>query len=321
MNTNLIPNNFNNFDHDRALEMLYLIQQAHHQFAQAQQQPTFLWEQDLTAINVNGKKYKILANFGFAHYLFLKRKRVPFGFIAQRQDTQDIYVVFRGTANLAEWISNFKFVQQSYKQANNPPLCPTIPRTILGEVHRGFYKTYIRPDLGNLIDRIYDFNRDDNYNSIRDTIEKTLSNCPANSRVFVTGHSLGGALATIATLHIHLSERIPIKSPILYSFASPRVGDMNFARNFDNLECYRIANSEDIVPKIPMPCLLLSSASLPGQTGATVIATKKSSRFDYEHIGIPIYFTLQTGRIPNNHILPAYFQALQAETGIAVSSR
>jgi hypothetical protein len=105
-------------------------------------------------------------------------------------------------------------------------------------------------------------------------------------------------------LHVDLSESIPCNSPVLYSFASPRVGDVKFARNFEKIECYRIANSEDIVPKIPLPSLLLSP--------------KKLAKLNYQHIGIPIYFTLQKGNIADNHILPAYFQSVESKSDIAV---
>lgn len=309
MNINKIPETFGGFDQQIALESLSLIKEAQMQFQRAKDEQNYDWEADTNSIFVEGKEYKRLTNLGFAQYFALKRKRVPFGFIVQREDTKDIYVVFRGTSNEAEWISNFKFMQSSYKECDNPTICKSTKKEIKGKIHYGFYTTYTRPDLGRLIDSVYNLNRKDDFPSMEDKIEDTLKNRPANSSLFVTGHSLGGALATISTLHIHMSEEIEFE-PILYSFASSRVGDIQFGRYFENLECYRIANSEDIVQKVPLPISLLASARLPGKSGATSIAASNLSRFNYHHIGIPIYFTQGTGTIAENHSLLTYKDAL-----------
>ncbi len=291
-----------NFEQRIALDSLALIKEAQEQFQRARKEPKYDWESDTSSIIVNGKEYKKLANLGFAQIFGLKRKRVPFGFILQQEDTEDIYVVFRGTENKAEWFANFKFMQSSYKD-DNPLLSKSGQKNDqidVGKIHHGFYTTYTRWDSGSFIDHIYDLNPDNNQLSMRDKIEETLiKNCHKNSRLFVTGHSLGGALATISTLHIHVTEEIVLK-PILYSFASPRVGDKKFADNFKNLECYRIANSEDIVPKIPLPGLLIDFAVGVG-----------AKELQYHHIGMPIYFTQGKGNIGENHSLNTYVNAVK----------
>ena len=65
--------------------------------------------------------------------------------------------------------------------------------------------------------------------------------------VYVTGHSLGGGMATIA------ASRCEAKA--VYTFGSPRVGNAKFV---NTLDCphYRFVNNNDIVCKVP-PCLLL----------------------------------------------------------------
>lgn len=308
MSINKIPETFGSFDRQIAFDSLSLIKEAYEQFKDFEEGKYHDWEADENPICVNGKTYKRLGNLGFAHYFF-GRKRVPFGFIVQQEDTQDIYVVFRGTSRPEEWISNLKFLQSFYQQ-DHPSFCKSTDKEIKikGKIHHGFNTTYTRSDVGNVIDFIYNFNPNNDFPSMEDQIEKTLKKCPENSRLFVTGHSLGGALATISTLHIHLSKEIKLK-PILYSFASPRVGDQEFASNFEDLECYRIANSEDMVPQAPLPISLLASARLPGKIGATCIANKLS-RFKYHHIGMPIYFTQGAGDIAENHSLDSYLNAL-----------
>lgn len=170
--------------------------------------------------------------------------------------------------------------------------------------------------MGGLIDWVYDFTPHKNYESMRDRVEMFLSkHASSKTRVFVTGHSLGGAIATLCALHIHLSNQISqtiaLENLILYTFASPRVGDQTFAKHFETLECYRIANSEDIVPKIPIPSLLLACARIPAKNGTTSLTTQLLGKLRYQHIGVPIYFTAQTGNVSDNHTIPIYLEALR----------
>jgi hypothetical protein len=78
----------------------------------------------------------------------------------------------------------------------------------------------------------------------------------------VTGHSLGGALATIFAFQIAaestLMEALNIPSPITcVNFASPMVGNLAFKKAFHVLErrgkirCLRVTNSLDIVTRLP----------------------------------------------------------------------
>jgi triacylglycerol lipase len=68
--------------------------------------------------------------------------------------------------------------------------------------------------------------------------------------IWFTGHSLGAALATIA------SDRFGAgKAAGLYTFGSPRVGDDVFKASF-TVPCYRFVNNTDVVPHLPPPALL-----------------------------------------------------------------
>uniref|UniRef100_A0A7E4W774 Lipase_3 domain-containing protein n=1 Tax=Panagrellus redivivus TaxID=6233 RepID=A0A7E4W774_PANRE len=71
--------------------------------------------------------------------------------------------------------------------------------------------------------------------------------------VWVTGHSLGAAFATIgATTIVHLGYA-PANRMKLYTFGQPRVGDSDFAAAHDKLgfESYRVTHHQDIVPHVP----------------------------------------------------------------------
>ena len=74
----------------------------------------------------------------------------------------------------------------------------------------------------------------------------------------VTGHSLGGALATLLAFCLACElDNIPNGPVTCVSFASPRVGNGNFGRAFQELEHrgrlrnIRVANEEDVVTAIP----------------------------------------------------------------------
>ena len=73
--------------------------------------------------------------------------------------------------------------------------------------------------------------------------------------VIITGHSLGGAIATLAAAEMELvnaSSRYNVSR--VYTFGSPRVGNAKFATWYNNntmSESYRVVHNKDIVPHLP----------------------------------------------------------------------
>lgn len=67
-------------------------------------------------------------------------------------------------------------------------------------------------------------------------------------KMFIAGHSLGGAMATIA------ASRLKDQCTALYTYGSPRVGTRSFIKSF-NVPHYRHVNNNDIVPKVPFAFL------------------------------------------------------------------
>ena len=88
-------------------------------------------------------------------------------------------------------------------------------------------------------------------------IEKYLSNFQSGSnsrdkpKVVFTGHSLGGALATLSALYFQC--KYPDVGISCITFGSPRVGDAQFAKLFNEKVriSYRYVNDNDPVPCIP----------------------------------------------------------------------
>ena len=55
---------------------------------------------------------------------------------------------------------------------------------------------------------------------MRETIKKLYNEEGKNRKLYVAGHSLGGALATLAAARLHYSDDVNISS--MYTFGSPR---------------------------------------------------------------------------------------------------
>lgn len=98
----------------------------------------------------------------------------------------------------------------------------------VGRVHRGFKK-----EVDDLWPKLE--------NALREN-EKTL---------WFTGHSLGGAMATICAGRCKLSE-IPSNPKGLFTFGSPRVGNRRYI-NYVKIHHYRWVNNNDIVCRVPPP--------------------------------------------------------------------
>ncbi len=87
------------------------------------------------------------------------------------------------------------------------------------------------------------------YRDIESVIQKYVRN---QTNVFLTGHSLGAALATVAARFVDCCQ------PRLVTFGSPRVGDCEFSAQV-NARCRgpfeRYVHGRDIVPTVPPEAL------------------------------------------------------------------
>ena len=324
-----------NFDSFRALELANLIQVAYCQFNDFTDPniPNFSKNDDIKVdfkypyLSIDSHdlnqalQYKILAKFEFTELKLFSSKIVPFGFIAQRDfenGTTGIFIVFRGTATKSEWYQNARAKQIDFLGDEN-----------LGRVTKGFNTIYTRSlaekniisfSIAKLkswlkLNKKTDLN---NQTSLEETVVKTLEKCPNNSQIFVTGHSLGAALATLSTIHItqrFVAKQPTVKKPILYTFASPRVGNSDFAHQFKNIESYRIANSEDFVVTVPHSTGLLRPKSKSNNLASTPSSEVNKENIEnlahefkigsiqqvFEHVGEPLYFTCQKGSLTENH--------------------
>ena len=205
-------------------------------------------------------------------------KAEPFGFVARNKSSNHVVVVFRGTESPEDWLSNASFKQTA---AAFPA------STSWGNVEDGFWKLY---------------------QQCSPSIRNAVKSAGAGVNIFVTGHSLGGALATLAAADLAVAQ-IPAAT---YTFASPRVGDPAFAIEFNKSvpTCWRVVNTEDIVTTVPLATPKISSTSVPLSFWGATLALARN--LDFEHVGRPVCFTTHAGSITANHEMAAYINALSA---------
>lgn len=129
-----------------------------------------------------------------------------------------IIVAFQGSHGYADWFDNLNFKKL---HLNNGI-----------KIHEGFFDQYI---------------------TILSTLYVELQKFDLKKIIF-TGHSLGGALATLASIFYKNDfyyERLEV---FCVTFGSPRVGNRKFAKNFNDYVdvSLRYVNGEDSVTKVPM---------------------------------------------------------------------
>jgi triacylglycerol lipase len=141
-----------------------------------------------------------------------------------------IIAVFCGTNERIDWLSNLTF-----RPLQGP----------VGTVHRGFMKALecVWPEMVLMID---------------DYQQQCLRRGQNPPSLWITGHSLGAALATLAVAKLRMEEDRPVNG--LYTYGSPRVGDRIFARNFNQefVAAFRFVNNTDIVTRAPARIMLYS---------------------------------------------------------------
>ncbi|MBW7477288.1 lipase family protein [Paenibacillus oenotherae] len=151
------------------------------------------------------------------------------GFIAESIDNPlQQAVVFRGTESVLDWLSDFEFIMETFKEVPNA-----------GETEQGFTNLYRSMKV-----------QDVDASKPEVSLINYLDGLPAGKQLTVTGHSLGSAFAT---LHAFVASTKGFAVDLI-TFASPRVGDRKFVEAFQKttIRNTRIYNKPDIVPKVPV---------------------------------------------------------------------
>jgi triacylglycerol lipase len=260
------------FDLERSIELAHLVMQAYDQLGSFQEGAPWAPKGGYTLIKELVQEPEVPAR-ARVHTQFEMESRIirrsrqakdrayPIGFVARRGG--DFFVAFRGTTTVLEWIRNLNVRLTDY------------PRADFGKVHDGFLETYAL---------------------VRKTVLQALEDMTSTSRLFVTGHSLGAALGTLALPDV--AENTRQRSLMLHTFGSPRVGDNQFCKSFNTLfanRSFRIVNTSDVVVSLPLPVPVF------GIIGGYFTHTER-----------PVDFTVQENDLERNHSMETYLSSLAA---------
>lgn len=185
-----------------------------------------------------------------------------FGFIMESRNST--VIAFRSTNTIQDIISDAYFLQTPF---------PTVPNS--GKTHKGFTKIYM---------------------SFRDQVMAIISNHLPRKKLYITGYSLGAALATLIAFDIAINTNI--KKPLLINFGGPRVGNPTFVKYYNKTinKSLRVVNVYDIVPKVPPQRLLIPFSF-------NVVS--------YSHVLGLYEISVQTGSISENHSISTYIKELR----------
>jgi len=175
--------------------------------------------------------------------------------IAINDEFKSIAIVFRGSVNLNDWMTNLNW--DMTKLRIDHPTCGET-HSDYGRIHQGFYQ-YLFGNTREGADKETISKAD---NIVEDLLE-LFEEFPKSKdyTLYCTGHSLGGALCTIMGFRLSLLLSTALKdspAPIrIISFASPYVGDQEFRNAFQQQERkgalvhLRVTNNEDMVTLMP----------------------------------------------------------------------
>jgi hypothetical protein len=256
---------------------------------------------------------------------------VPAGFVATNGSNN--IIALRGTRTIPEWLDDADVLPTPWVQGdNNGNYYHSLEFAPYGLVHAGFYDYYNLGTQGALPQKVYHGIVDEYYSytraqgSLAQQIAAlgTTPGFKSGLPLYVTGHSLGAAVAVLCATDVAVNLDINVVSQasnvFLYGLACPNVAagivadnsvlkevldipSSLFVSNFDQAvsQCWLFANACDIVPIMPPP------------------STNAGGLVDIEYQPVTtniISFCAQTGTIGRNHsCADTYAPYLQALAG------
>lgn len=206
-------------------------------------------------------------------FAFGSRQKKFYGFIAQSILNPSTHVIaIRGTEGLVEWYDDALAAHTPFKQVSNSGLVATgfdgiysslqVVKRNRPSAQPGLTAQALaasaappQPMQGSFAEQVAQLVGSTAPARDAHALLMGLAQAPPPS-VAITGHSLGAALCTLYVME-NASKGL-VHSPVICTFASPRVGNGDFVTAFNKLAgvtSWHIRNTLDIVPMLP-PTLL-----------------------------------------------------------------
>jgi triacylglycerol lipase len=184
--------------------------------------------------------YTLVRTIQMTDFLGPQQSRVFYGYVAVGGNPTTAVVALRGTESTMEWWDDFHWDLVPFTQVSNG-----------GKVAQGFYDIY--NSIGTMAPGQQGTSAP---SAVAPEVAQAATSGPAagldpgSLPMVVTGHSLGGALATLLVTDLTATTAL---KPQAWTFASPKVGDATFAARYGGLSTvsWRIYNQVDVVPYFP----------------------------------------------------------------------
>jgi hypothetical protein len=225
------------------------------------------------------------------------------------ESSELVIIAFRGTEqdNIVDWTTDFATSFQ------------------LNHKYLPFWKRHVHKGYEQSLEIMS--------NWIQKEVNQLFKRYPHASRIpiFMTGHSMGGALATLVMTSLlernqKTSADTQLNLKAIYTFGAPRIGNLNFAQYFVKLNespkvgVYRLVNKKDIVTKAP--CLdyshfgtniqFLSPDPSLSPVSNLDVTVNPSDDYNYCAYGASILDSLMNlKKYAKDHYLEAYYQLLK----------
>jgi len=214
--------------------------------------------------------------------------------IWRKRSTRLLVVAFRGTSDVIDALTDVKFVQTPLEQGYQKQKSDD-PR----RVHSGFFES------AKAVNR-----------RLKELLVAACGGSPGEWELLITGHSLGGALASLMSPDLtgrvntmrgfkeredqswlarasrffsadadamYLNNLPSFGRVKMYTFGAPRVGNSEFVRYFNEVvgsEAFRIVNDRDVVPRLPRSGSVASAVGEYEHVGRTVLIAEKAAEAD-----------------------------------------
>ena len=232
------------------------------------------WPNARSCLEMSARAYNLGPNYSEDPVPVIVQNRATDAHALIQKTESAIIVAFRGSCEPEDFIQDAKFEKATVIW---------LPWEEHAQVHRGFLEDFesLNEDILEVVSGL----RASHSESMRDA-----SPLP----IFVTGHSLGGALAILCALEFSRSK---FNVAGVYTFGQPRVGNRAFARLYNGAPApcsgmagclgditFRVVNENDIVPRVPLP-------------------------FGYRHCGTRVFLSCPSGVLIN----PAWYKTADSD--------